>query len=61
MCAVFKTKTMKQKYAVVVLFALIMASSLVSLTSYRATEQLVTEDMNQAPVKRPSPPSSLLT
>ena len=61
MCAVFKTKTMKQKYAVVVLFALIMASSLVSLTSYRATEQLVAEDMNQAPVKRPSPPSSLLT
>ena len=61
MCAVFKTKTMKQKYAVVVLFALIMASSLVSLTSYRATEQLVAEDMNQAPVKSLSPPSSLLT
>jgi predicted transcriptional regulator len=39
---------MKQRYAVVVLFALIMASSLVSLTSYRATEQLVAEDMNQA-------------
>ena len=37
---------MKQRYAVVVLFALIMASSLVSLTSYRATEQLVAEDMN---------------
>ena len=48
MCAVFKTKTMKQRYAVVVLFALIMASSLVSLTSYRATEQMVAEDMNQA-------------
>ena len=31
---------MKQRYAVVVLFALIMASSLVSLTSYRATEVL---------------------
>ena len=61
MCAVFKTKTMKQKYAVVVLFALIMASSLVSLTSYRATEQLEAEDMNQAPVKSPSPPSNLLT
>ena len=43
-----KTNTMKQRYAVVVLFALIMASSLVSLTSYRATEQLVAEDMNQA-------------
>ena len=39
---------MKQRYAVVVLFALIMTSSLVSLTSYRATEQLVAEDMNQA-------------
>ena len=39
---------MKQRYAVVVLFALIMASSLVSLTSYRATEQLVAEDMYQA-------------
>ncbi len=42
---------MKQRYAVVVLLALIMASSLVSLTSYRATEQLVTEDMNQALAK----------
>ena len=42
---------MKQRYAVVVLFALIMVSSLVSLTSYRATEQLVTEDMNQALAK----------
>ena len=39
---------MKQRYAVVVLFALIIASSMVSLTSYRATEQLVAEDMNQA-------------
>jgi hypothetical protein len=42
---------MKQRYAVVVLFALIMVSSLVSLTSYRATEQLVNEDMNQALAK----------
>ena len=42
---------MKQRYAVVVLFALVMASSLVSFTSYRATEQLVTEDMNQALAK----------
>jgi hypothetical protein len=42
---------MKQRYAVVVLFALIMVSSFVSLTSYRATEQLVTEDMNQALAK----------
>ena len=42
---------MKQRYAVVVLFVLITASSLVSLTSYRATEQLVTDDMNQALAK----------
>ena len=43
--------TMKQRYAVVVLFALIIASSMVSLTSYKATEELVTEDMNQALTK----------
>ena len=43
--------TMKQRYAVVVLFALIIASSMVSLKSYRATEELVTEDMNQALAK----------
>lgn len=42
---------MKQRYAVVVLFALIIASSMVSLTSYKATEELVTEDMNQALTK----------
>ena len=42
---------MKQRYAVVVLFALIIASSMVSLKSYRATEELVTEDMNQALAK----------
>ena len=42
---------MKQRYAVVVFFALIIASSMVSLTSYRATEQLVTDDMNQALAK----------
>ena len=42
---------MKQRYAVVVLFVLITASSMVSLTSYRATEQLVTDDMNQALAK----------
>ena len=41
----------KQKYAVVVLFALIIASSMVSLKSYRATEELVTVDMNQALAK----------
>lgn len=42
---------MKQKYMVVVLFALIAASSAVSFSSYRATEWLVTEDMNQALAK----------
>ena len=42
---------MKQRYAVVVLFVLITASSMASLTSYRATEQLVTDDMNQALAK----------
>ena len=39
---------MKQKYAVVVLFALIIASSMVSLTSYKTTEKLVNEDVNRA-------------
>ena len=42
---------MKQQYAVVVLFALIIASSMVSLTSYKATEKLVAEDLNQALAK----------
>ena len=42
---------MKQRHAVVVLLALIMVSGLVSLTSYQATERLVTEDMNQALAK----------
>ena len=42
---------MKQRYAVVVLVALVMASSLVSFTSYRTTEKLVTADMNQALAK----------
>ena len=42
---------MKQRYAVVVLFALIITSSMVSLSSYKATEELVTEDMNQALAK----------
>ena len=39
---------MKQKYAVVVLFALIVASSLTSLDSFRTTKRMVSEDMNQA-------------
>lgn len=42
---------MKQQYAVVVLFALIIASSMVSLTSYKRAEKLVTEDVNQALAK----------
>ena len=42
---------MKQQYAVVVLFALLIASSMVSLTSYKTTEKLVTEDVNQALAK----------
>ena len=42
---------MKQQYAVVVLFALIIASSMVSLTSYKTTEKLVNEDVNQALAK----------
>ena len=42
---------MKQRYAVVVLFAMIIASSMVGLNSYKATERLVTEDVNQALAK----------
>ena len=39
---------MKQKYAVLVLFALIVASSLTSLCSYSSTSRLVSEDMDRA-------------
>ncbi len=39
---------MKQQYAVIVLFALIVASSLTSLDSYRSTSQRVNEDMDRA-------------
>ena len=39
---------MKQKYAVIVLFALIVASSLTSLDSYRSTSRRVSEDMDRA-------------
>ena len=39
---------MKQKYAVIVLFALIIASSLTSLGSYSSTSRLVNEDMDRA-------------
>ena len=42
---------MKQRYAVVVLFALIVASSLTSLDSFRKTSRKVTNDMNQALAK----------
>ena len=42
---------MNQRYAVIVLFALIIASSMVSLKSYRATKELVTMDMDQALAK----------
>ena len=42
---------MKQRYAVVVLFAMIVLSSLVSLSSYRTTREQVTQDMNQALAK----------
>ena len=39
---------MKQQYAVIVLFALIVASSLTSLDSYRSTSRRVSEDMDRA-------------
>ena len=39
---------MKQQYAVIVLFALIITSSLTSLDSYRTTNQMVCKDMDRA-------------
>lgn len=39
---------MKQQYAVVVLFLLLLASSLTSLDSYRSTSRRVSEDMSRA-------------
>ena len=39
---------MKQKYLVIVLLGLIMASGATSFRSYQATEQLIEEDMSQA-------------
>lgn len=42
---------MKQQHAVIVLFALILISSLASLHSFQATRFRVNEDMNQALVK----------
>lgn len=39
---------MKQKYLVIVLFALIVASGATSIRSYRTTERLIESDMSQA-------------
>ena len=39
---------MKQQHAVIVLFALIIASSLTSLGSYESTSRLISEDMDRA-------------
>lgn len=39
---------MKQQHVVIVLFALILASSLTSLDSYRTTKRIVSEDMDRA-------------
>ena len=39
---------MKQRLPIIVLFALILASSLASIGSYSATSQLVNEDMDRA-------------
>ena len=39
---------MKQQYAVIVLFALIIASSLTSVGSYSSTSRMVNEDMDRA-------------
>ena len=39
---------MKQHYAVIVLFALIVASTLTSLDSFRSTRRMVNEDMDRA-------------
>lgn len=41
----------KQRYSVVVLFVLIIASSLTSLNSFRTTSRMVAEDMDQALAK----------
>jgi len=39
---------MRQQYAVIVLFALIIASSLTSFSSYSSTSRMVNEDMDRA-------------
>lgn len=42
---------MKQKHAVILLFALIIVSGITSFSSYQATERMITEDMNSALTK----------
>ena len=42
---------MKQKYAVIILFALIIVSGITSFSSYQATERIVAEDMESALTK----------
>ena len=42
---------MKQKYAVIILFALISVSGITSFSSYQATERMITEDMKSALTK----------
>ena len=42
---------MKQKYAVIILFALIIVSGITSFSSYQATERMITEDMKSALTK----------
>ena len=39
---------MKQRHAVIVLFALVIASSLTSFSSYKSTSMMVSEDMDRA-------------
>lgn len=42
---------MKQKHAVILLFALIIVSGITSFSSYQATERMITEDMKSALTK----------
>ena len=42
---------MKQKYAVIILLALISLSAITSFSSYQATERMITEDMKSALTK----------
>ncbi len=47
----FFADAMKQKYAVIILFALIIVSGITSFSSYQATERMITEDMKSALTK----------